>query len=308
MQKNLSLEAWIERITQRFDAAGLHFGHGTDNAGDEAAWLVLHAAGAPLDGSFEDWEMRVDEVAAREIERLADLRCKTAIPLAYLLGRAWFAGLEFEVDEHVLVPRSPIAELVREGFGPWVDADRVERILDLCAGSGCIGIATAVHLPRARVDLADISREALAVAQRNVARHGVGDRVRIYESDLFDSIPACEYDLITSNPPYVPAAAMERLPAEYRAEPGIGLVSGSDGLDAPLAILLDAARFLCEDGVLICEVGESEERLSSVLPGVPFTWLEFAHGGSGVFLLTREELLAAAPHVAAALEKRNHVT
>jgi len=308
MKKNLSLGTWVERVAQRFDAAGLHFGHGTDNAADEAAWLVLHAAGAPLDGRFEDWDAPVDATVSREIERLVELRCKTAAPLAYLLGSAWFAGLEFEVDEHVLVPRSPIAELVREGFGPWVDADRLKTALDLCTGSGCIGIATAVHLPLTRVDLADISREALAVAHRNVSRHGVEDRVRLYESDLFDSIPACEYDLITANPPYVPASVIEQLPEEYRAEPDIGLVSGCDGLDAPLAILLDAARFLCEDGVLICEVGESEERLAAVLPGMPFTWLEFAHGGSGVFLLTREELLAAAPEVAAALEKRNHVT
>lgn len=302
-----SFADWVERVARQFAAAGLHYGHGTDNASDEAAWLVLHASGEPLDGSFDDWGRSPGEAAAAAIGRLADQRCATGKPLAYLTGSAFFAGLEFEVTEDVLVPRSPIAELIAEGFSPWVKAERLERVLDLCTGSGCIGIAAAACLPQVRVDLADISPAALEVARRNVARHGLEDRVRLFESDLFGSVPAVEYDLITANPPYVPEASITDLPGEYRAEPEIGLVSGADGLDAPLAILLDAARFLCEDGALVCEVGESEERLAALLPGVPFTWLEFAHGGSGVFVLDRNQLMDAAPRVAAVMEKRNDV-
>lgn len=297
----------VQSVELRFRDAGLHFGHGTDNARDEAAWLVLHVIGAPLDGSFANWSDPVDENDGREIDRIAAERCASGKPLAYLLGTAWFAGLEFEVNEDVLVPRSPIAELICDGFAPWVKAARVARALDLCTGSGCIGIAMAMSLRGARVDLADISPKALAIAERNVRKHGMGDRVRIVESDLLDALRDERYQLIVANPPYVPQAGLTGLPAEYRAEPPLGLVSGEDGLDAPLRILLDAADVLCEDGVLICEVGESEDRLARLLPGVPFTWLEFEYGGSGVFLLTREQLMEAGPELAAAREERKHV-
>ena len=308
MSQTSNIAEWIERVADQLDAAGLHFGHGTDNAADEAAWLVLHAAGEPLDGSFGDWGRAVDSATAARIESLAGRRISSGKPLAYLTGTAFFAGLEFEVSEAVLVPRSPIAELVLDGFQPWVDAGKVERVLDLCTGSGCIGIAMAVHMPGTRVDLADISTEALDVAARNVGKHGLESRLRLVESDLFAALEGEVYDLVVSNPPYVPAGSIGELPAEYRAEPEIGLVAGSDGLDIPLQILLDAPRFLCEYGVLVCELGESEDRLASLLPCVPFTWLEFEHGGSGVFVLTREQLREAAPAVAAALEKRSDVT
>ena len=308
MTEALTIGDWIERIAEQFDRAGLHFGHGTDNALDEAAWLVLHAAGEPLDGRFDDWGAPVTARVAGEITRLAELRCASGKPLAYLLGTAWFAGLEFEVSEDVLVPRSPIAELIRDGFTPWVKPGQVRRALDMCTGSGCIGIATAAWMPGVAVDLADISPSALAVARRNVQRHGLERRVSLYESDLFASLPGTPYDLIVANPPYVPSRSLESLPREYREEPQIGLVSGADGMDAPLQILLDAPRFLCEYGVLVCEVGESEERLGRLLPAVPFTWLEFEHGGSGVFVLNRDELLAAAPALSEAMEKRSDVT
>lgn len=298
----------VERIAQQFQDAGLHFGHGTATARDEAAWLVLHVLRAPLDGGFDDWERRPDRATQAEIERLAALRCESRQPLAYLLGEAWFAGLPFEVSPDVLVPRSPIAELVLDGFRPFALPNEGGRVLDLCTGSGCIGIATAVYRPDCRVDLADISAAALSVAERNIARHGLAERVRCFESDLFAALPTTAYDLVVSNPPYVPAADVGRLPGEYLAEPRLGLESGSDGLDAPLAILLDAPRYLCEDGVLICEVGESEERLAALLPGVPFLWLEFRHGGSGVFLLTRQVLTEAATSIAAAAGNRVHVT
>ena len=307
MTREPSIADWIERVSARLARAGLHFGHGTDNADDEAAWLVLHAAGLPLDGDAVDPGQPVSPAVAQRIEALAAARCATRKPLAYLTGSAFFAGLEFEVDENVLVPRSPIAELIGDGFRPWVDSARVGTVLDLCTGSGCIAVATAVHLPQARVTASDISAAALAVAARNVRRHGVGERVELVLSDLFDGLAGRRFDLVVANPPYVPAAGMAKLPAEYRAEPGLGLASGADGLDAVLQILLDAPRHLGEDGVLICEVGESDERLAERLPRAPFLWLEFEHGGSGVFLLTRAQLEAAAPAIAIELEKRKHV-
>lgn len=297
----------IKRVARQFDDADLFFGHGTDNAMDEAAWLVLHFVGAPLDGSFEDWGRNLEEDEESEINRVADERCNCGRPLAYLLGSARFAGLEFEVNEQVLVPRSPIAELIRDGYRPWVEPGRVQKILDMCTGSSCIAIASALSLPGAQVDAADISPDALEVARRNVRRHRLEGRIRLIESDLFKALPACRYDLIVSNPPYVPAASVQALPQEYRAEPGLGLASGDDGLDAVLSILLDAPRFLGEDGVLVCEVGESQERLADALPRVPFVWLEFEHGGSGVFVLTKDQLEAAGPDLAELIGERSNV-
>jgi len=298
---------WIARIAAQFDDAGLHFGHGTDNARDEAAWLVLHTIEAPLDGRFTDWGRRVDPVQASAIRHLADARCKSGKPLAYLIGTAWFGGLEFEVSPDVLVPRSPIAELILDRFRPWAEPERLHRVLDLCTGCGCIAIATAVHLPQVSVDATDISPAALQVAANNVRRHGLGDRVRLLTSDLFQSLPPCRYDLILANPPYVPSESLEALPPEYRAEPRLGLVSGADGLDAVLKILEQAPHYLAPDGILVCEVGESESALACALPGVPFLWLEFERGGSGVFVLTRAELEAAQPAVSALIRDREDV-
>lgn len=321
MDKARTVADWIDRIDARFAAAGLHYGHGTDNARDEAAWLVLHAVGASLDGGFEDWGRAVNDAAATEITRLAEARCTGSTPLAYLIGKAHFAGLEFEVTPDVLVPRSPIAELILDGFRPWRDfrplAGGQWRVLDLCTGCGCIAVATAHYLPDTRVDAADISPAALAVAARNVERHGLGDRVRLLQSDLFQAdlfqsalfqwAGAGRYDLIVANPPYVPLDALADLPGEYRAEPSLGLISGVDGLDAVLQILAQAPDYLAEDGILVCEVGESEERLAAALPSVPFLWLEFAHGGSGVFLLGRAELEEAQSALNALIGKRKHV-
>ncbi len=297
----------IEQITRQFDAADLYYGHGTDNAGDEAAWLVMHVAGAALDGRFDDWDRIVTDEELLEINRLAQSRCQSRQPLAYLLGVAWFAGLEFEVDENVLVPRSPLAELILDQYRPWLEPGRAGSILDMCTGSACIAIATALHMPGTRVDAADISRKALEVARRNVERHHLADRVTLIESDLFQSIPPCRYDLIVANPPYVPVQTVGDLPAEYRAEPGLGLASGGDGLDAVLSILVDAPGFLGEDGVLVCEVGESEERLADALPGMPFLWLEFEHGGCGVFVLTKDQLEEARTELATLIGERSNV-
>jgi len=303
----MNVAQWTEWVNKKLLGADLHFGHGTDNALDEAAWLVLHAISARLDGSFDDCGRELDEHEEQQLRELLDDRITQKLPLAYLTGSARFAGLEFESGRAALVPRSPIAELVLDRFQPWVPSS-AGRVLDMCTGSGCIAIAIARYLPWTRVDAVDISKEALEIAARNVARHGVGERVNLIESDLFHSLPACHYDLIVANPPYVPVESIDALPEEYRAEPVLGLVSGRDGLNATLSILVDAPRFLSENGVLVCEVGESEERLLALLPELPFLWLDLRRGGSGVFILTREELEHAHPQLMALLEERQNVT
>jgi len=304
----MNVAQWTEWVIRKLDGADLHFGHGTDNARDEASWLVLHAISARLDGSFDDWGRELDELEEKQLRELLDARITQKLPLAYLTGIAHFAGLEFESGRAALVPRSPIAELLLDRFQPWLDPARASRVLDMCTGGGCIAIAIARYLPWTRVDAVDISKEALEIAARNVSRHAVGDRVNLIESDLFRSLPACRYDLIVANPPYVPVESISTLADEYRAEPVLGLVSGSDGLNATLSILVDAPRFLAENGVLVCEVGESEGRLLALLPELPFLWLDFSRGGSGVFILTREELEHARPQLATLLEERKNVT
>ncbi|MFD2111856.1 50S ribosomal protein L3 N(5)-glutamine methyltransferase [Thiorhodococcus fuscus] len=287
----ITIQDFVRWGASRFNAAQLFFGHGTDNAIDEAAHLVL--SGLNLDpglpAGFRDCRLTPAERVL--VSELIERRLVERVPGAYLTGRAWFAGMEFSVNRHVLVPRSPIAELVEAGFDPWIDAERIGRVLDLCTGSGCIGIASAAYLPDVDVDLVDISPDALEIARRNVERHGLADRVRVLESDLFDVLAGNRYDVIVSNPPYVSQAEYDSLPAEYLNEPGLALLGGDDGLDLVIRILEGAAHFLTEEGILIVEVGNSAQYLDNRLPGVPFTWLEFERGGEGVFLLTREQLI-----------------
>jgi len=278
---------WAER---RFDKARLYFGHGTDNARDEAVWLVISTLQIPYDGLDAQAERRLNEAEQKTVRDLVEARISTRKPLAYLLHEAWFAGLKFYVDERVIVPRSLIGDFIHEQFQPWIDPARVHRILDLCTGSGCIAIAAALAFPQAQVDGAELSTDALAVARINVARYDLEARVQLVQSDLYAGLAGRRYDLILTNPPYVDAADMATLPDEYRHEPALALASGDHGLDAILHILAHAPAHLEPGGVLVAEVGNSHVALAQRFPDVPFVWLTSASGDESVFLLTAEEL------------------
>lgn len=282
----------IADAARRFEDAGLYFGHGTDNAWDEAAFLVLHGLGLPPDASPALLEQPV--AAHRErAEALVAARIERRCPAAYLTGRMWFAGHEFEVSDQVLVPRSPLAELIHARFEPWLDPARVARILDIGTGSGCIALACALAFPQATVDATDVSEAALAIAARNRARHGLEARVNLHAADLFPPPGEPPYDLIVSNPPYVPAARAESLPDEYLREPALALFAGEEGFDCVDRILAGAAARLATDGLLVVEVGEIADAVDARYAHLPLTWVEFEHGGEGVFVIGREALLAA---------------
>ena len=268
------------------------FGHGTDNAADEAAALVWHALRLPYPATAESYVRRVGVRERRAVQALIARRIEERIPAAYLIGRARFAGLVFQVDPRVLIPRSPLAELIERGFAPWIEPERVRRVLDVGTGSGCIAIACARALPRARVDALDVSAQALEVAHINVRRHRLGERVRLLKSDHFGALGKRSYDIIVSNPPYVGARELGALPEEYRHEPRVALASGRGGLESIRIILRDAARHLRPRGILVVETGNTEVAVRRAFARLPFTWLDFERGGGGVFLLTAEQLNA----------------
>lgn len=275
-----------------FIAAGLFYGHGTDNPWDEAEQLVLSAVhlNPPL---ADEWlDARLTRPERERVVGNIQRRIEERIPAAYITGQAWFAGLPFAVDERVLVPRSPIAELIEQHFAPWLIAEP-QHILDLCTGSGCIGIACAHAFPDAEVQLSDISFDALAVAEENIQRHDLGERVFAIHSDLFERLQGQRFDLIVSNPPYVDAEDMANLPQEYHAEPELGLISGEDGLDFTRRLLAEALDYLTDNGLLVVEVGNSWPALEAAYPELPFTWVEFKRGGHGVFVLNTAELRKA---------------
>jgi len=286
----VTVRALIERGARKLDRAGVFFGHGTDNARDDAAALVWHALGLPDKVTPRTYERAVSRAGQASVAALIERRIRERIPAVYLTGETWFAGLPFNVDPRVLIPRSPIAELIEQRFAPWVEPGRVKRILDIGTGSGCIAIACAVAFPKAKVDGADISPEALEVARANVRRHGLGRRVRLVISNHFSGLAGKTYDIIVSNPPYVGAQEMRSLPPEYGHEPRLALAAGRSGLDSVRVILSEAGRHLRPGGVLVVEVGNSEAAVRRAFPKLPFTWLDFERGGGGVFLLNAEQL------------------
>lgn len=288
----LTIRDFLRWGASEFVAAKLFYGHGTDNPWDEAEQLVLHAIhlSPPLGEEWLDARLTFSE-RKKVVAHLAR-RIQERVPAAYITGQAWFAGLPFVVDERVLVPRSPIGELIQKRFEPWLVNEPLQ-ILDLCTGSGCIGIACAYAFPDAYVQLSDISFDALAVAEENIQQHDLGERVFAMQSDLFEGLHGQVFDLIVSNPPYVDAEDMASLPEEYHAEPELGLASGDDGLDFTRRLLAEAADYLSDQGVLLVEVGNSWPALEAAYPELPFTWIEFERGGHGVFVLGAEDLRKA---------------
>lgn len=275
----------------QFNKAQLFFGHGTDNAIDEAAILVFHSLHLHGDIPNIFWNMRLSLSEKKDVFDLFNKRVQQRVPAAYLTHEAWFADLPFYVDQHVLIPRSPIAELIKKQFQPWINADRVKRILDLCTGSGCIAIATALlALPDTEIDAVDVLPEILEITQKNINRHGLEQSVHTVHSNLFANLAGIHYDLIISNPPYVDKQELQAMPDEYQHEPKLGLEAGEDGLFFVKKILREASQYLTPNGVLIVEVGLSQDNLVKEYPELPFLWLEFEYGGDGVFLLTMEQL------------------
>jgi len=283
-----TLRDHIRWAVSRFHAEQLFFGHGTDNAWDEARQLVLGALHLPWEMADSYLDCRLEDDEREHLQALLRRRIEQRVPTAYLLGQAWFCGLPFIVNDHVLIPRSPIGQLIERRFEPWL-AKEPARILDLCAGSGCIGIACAYEFLDAEVLLADLSFEALEVANRNIEQHGLDDRVYTVQGDGFDGLPKQRFDLIVSNPPYVDAEDFADMPAEFQHEPALGLACGDDGLNLVRRILAEAADHLTETGTLIVEVGNSQVHVEALYPEVDFTWLEFTDGGHGVFLLAASQ-------------------
>ena len=287
----ITVRDWLRFAVSRFNEAKLFFGHGSDNAFDEAAYLILHTLHLPLDRLEPFLDASLTHGESEEVQAVIERRVKERIPAAYLTHEAWLGEHRFYVDERVIVPRSFIAELLHEQLAPWVDnPDAVTSALDLCTGSGCLAILAALAFPDAQVDAVDLSKDALDVAAKNVADYGLTDRVELIESDLFAALDGRTYDLILSNPPYVNAESVAALPPEYQAEPAMALGSGVDGLDATRQILAQAKAHLNPGGLLVVEIGHNRDALEAAYPGLPFTWLDTESGDQFVFMLRHEDL------------------
>lgn len=291
--KNLPMTArqLVLWAAQCFKDAKLFYGHGTDNPHDEAVYLVLCALGIEFDVDEATLDQPVSDGERQQVLELVDKRIQTRTPVAYLVNEAWFFGLPFYVDERVLIPRSPIAELIEESFSPWLDSSTVKRILDMGTGSACIAIACALVFPDSSVDAVDVSHDALDVAQKNVSRHNLSGRVRLIQSDLFEALDTEQYDLIVANLPYVGDIELAELPQEYSYEPESGLKASEGGLEIVKRLLQQAKDHLNPDGLLIVEVGNNQQALVNAYPTTPFLWIDFVHGGEGVFIMSREELV-----------------
>lgn len=290
IEEMITVRDFIRWGVTHFNQAELVYGHGTENSWDEAVNLVLTSLHLPPDIDTNVLDSRLTQSEKETVANRIKSRVEDRIPVPYLVNEAWFAGLNFYVDQRVVIPRSPIAELLEDELSPWVEQTNVQNILDLCTGSGCIAISAAITFPQAKVDAVDLSPEALEVAKINVERFGLEENVRLIQSDVFSKLKGKRYDIIISNPPYVSKAEYDALPAEYNHEPKMALESGNEGLDVVREILAHAEEHLTPTGLLIVEVGYSQDLLESYYPGVPFTWLQFERGGEGVFLLTAEEL------------------
>ncbi|VAW82168.1 Ribosomal protein L3 N(5)-glutamine methyltransferase [hydrothermal vent metagenome] len=289
--QSITIRKAVELAAQELDQQGVYFGHGTDNAFDEALSLVLYVLGLDYTISNDALDASVSVLDLEKIREIIGLRISSRTPAPYLTHRTWFMGLELYVDERVLVPRSPLAELIYEQYRPWLVKRSGLKILDLCTGGGCIAIASAVAIEDSLVVAADISEQALEVCRKNIDKHDLQHRIESIQSDLFSNLGQQKFDLIVTNPPYVPQQARQELPQEYLHEPDIGLYSGETGLDIPLKILRHAQQYLNEGGILIMEVGESQQRLMETVPELAMTWLEFEYGGEGVCVVEQKDLL-----------------
>ncbi len=287
----ITVRDWLRFAVSRFNEAKLSFGHGSDNAFDEAAYLILHTLHLPLDRLDPFLDASLTHGESEQVQAMIERRVKERLPAAYLTHEAWLGEHSFYVDERVIVPRSHIAELLHEQLVPWIEnPDEVASVLDMCTGSGCLAILAALNFPHAQVDAIDLSRDALEVAARNITDYGLDDRVERIESNLFKALGDRTYDVILSNPPYVNAESVAALPPEYLAEPVLALGSGEDGLDATREILNQAQAHLNPDGLLVVEIGHNRDALEAAYPDLPFTWLDTASGDQFVFMLRREDL------------------
>jgi len=286
-----TLRDLLRYAVSQFHASRLSFGHGSDNAWDEAVYLLLHTLDLPLDTLEPFLDARVLPEERARFLKLLDRRVSERVPVAYLTGEAWLQGHRFVVDQRVIVPRSPISELLADGLSPWVsDADDVDLVLDLCTGSGCLAVLAALAFPSAQVDAVDLSEEALEVADQNIELSGLDGRITTHRSDPFDQLPRCEYQVILCNPPYVNSDSMDRLPPEYRHEPALALAGGSDGMDLVRRLMRDAPAYMAPDGILVLEIGNEYDNFIAAFPHLEPVWLTTANAEDQILMLTREQL------------------